>query len=213
VICYERVIVYTVRYSLLATIVVMSGFIYGNDSCDYECAGRDVLLEFKGAYFLPTDHNFRHIYGGGALFGPEVTFEFFNQVYGFMSIDFLQKDGFSLGGCFPTQITLVPIGMGFKYFVPFCYGDFYVGIGLQSTVVQITNCSPNVLPEQSQWGFGGIAKIGTIFDLPCNLFIDIFIDYSFLSVSFNNCCQTNPAAAQKAHVSGTIFGVSLGYRF
>jgi len=194
------------RYGLLAALVVICGFIYGDE--------RDVLLEFKGAYFLPTNCEFRNIYdNGGALYGPEVTFELCNQIYGFISIDFFQKNGRSLGDCSPTQITLVPIGMGLKYLVPFCLGDFYVGLGFQPTVVQITNCSPFVIPEQSQWGFGGIAKVGTFFDLPCNLFIDIFIDYSFLNVCFNNGCQTLPVVLNKAHLSGAIFGAGFGYRF
>lgn len=172
----------------------------------------DVLVEFKCAYFLPTNAEFRNIYGGSAIFGPEVTFEFCNQIYGFISIDFFQKNGYSLGDCSPTQITLVPIGMGFKYLVPFCFGDFYVGLGFQPTVVQITNCSPFVIPEQSEWSFGGIAKVGTYFNLPYDLFLDIFIDYSFLNVCFNNGCG-GAIVPSKAHLSGTLFGAGLGYRF
>jgi len=199
------------QYSMLAVILVLCGFARGGDEFD----SYDVLLEFKGAYFLPTNETFRHIYdNGGALYGPEVTFEFCNSVYGFFSLDFFQKNGNSLGICSPTQITLVPIGMGFKYLVPFCFGDFYVGLGFQPTYVQITNCSPCVIAEESTWGFGGIAKVGTFFNLPCNLFLDIFIDYSFLNVCFNGLCPaTGPVVPNKAHVSGTIFGAGLGYRF
>jgi len=181
-------------------------------------SARDILLEFKGAYFLATEHLFREIYGnGGALYGPEVTFQLCDDDnwYGFASIDFFQKDGHSLGLCDATKARIMPLALGLKYFVPFCYGDFYIGLGFQPTHLKTINCSPFVAECTSQWGFGGIAKIGTYFDLPCNFLIDIFIDYSFVKVDCNKKCQppAGPVTSTKADISGVIFGAGLGYRF
>jgi opacity protein-like surface antigen len=175
---------------------------------------RDVLLEFKASYFYPTSSCTRDIYGrGGALYGPEVTFQLCQERnwYGFASADFLSKKGHSVGLCEPTKMDIVPLAIGLKYFVPFCYGDFYLGLGFQPVHLKTVNCSTFVSQTTSKWGFGGIAKIGTYFDLPCNFFVDIFLDYSFVKVGCSNCgAGVTPL---KADLSGVIFGAGLGYRF
>lgn len=192
--------------------------------CKYSCAllfvvsqallARDILLEFKAAYFWPQDSCVRSIYGnGGALYGPEVTFGLCEETnwYGFASIDFFNKSGRSVGLCDVTKIRVMPVALGAKYFVPFCYGDFYVGLGFQPTHLKTINCSEFVAQTTSKWGFGGIAKVGSYFDLPCNFFVDLFLDYSFVKVGCTNCAvDTVPL---KANLSGVIFGAGIGYRF
>lgn len=174
--------------------------------------GKDVLLEFKAAYFLPSDKCVKKMYGnGGALFGPELTFRVYDNWYGFASIDFLTKHGHSIGLCNRTTMSLMPIGLGFKYLVPFCYGDFYVGLGFQPVRLKTTNCSTGVEPLTINWGFGGIAKIGSFFTLPDHWFIDLFIDYSFVKVGGKKCAPG--VVPIKANLNGAIFGGGIGYRF
>ena len=175
---------------------------------------RDVLLEFKGAYYFPTNHHVRDIYGNGSgLYGPEVTVQLCEgkDWYGFASADFLKKKGHSAGLCEPTTLYLVPLALGAKYFVPFSYGDFYLGLGFQPTHVKTVNCISNTVQRTSKWGFGGIAKAGAYFDLPRNFFIDVFFDYSFVKVGGGPCCGS--VIPVKAHMNGAIFGAGLGYRF
>ncbi len=175
---------------------------------------RDVLLEFKGAYFYPTDSCVRDIYGkGGALYGPEVTFQLCQDQnwYGFASIDFFNKKGCSVGLCGQTKMSIMPVAVGVKYFVPFCYGDFYVGLGFQPARLKTENCSPDVIRNTSKWGFGGIAKVGSYFDLPCSCFLDVFLDYSFVKVGCEKYCGS--VVPLKADISGVVFGAGLGYRF
>ncbi len=181
-----------------------------------EC--RDVLLEFKGAYFLPTNSCFKNIYHGGALYGPELTFQFsenHERWYGFMSADFLNKCGRSIGLGNSTKVKIAALVFGVKYFVPFCYGDFYCGLGVQPTQVKTFNCSPFVVARTSQWGCGGIAKVGAYIDMSCNTFLDFFIDYSFVKVGCKNSCCNGSLAVMplKANASGAIFGAGIGYRF
>jgi outer membrane protein W len=178
------------------------------------CA-RDVILEFKAAYFLPTDSVFKQIYhNGSALCGPEVTFQLCNNKnwYGFASIDYFQKKGHSIGLCDFTKVSLLPFGVGLKYFVPILCdrADFYIGLGFQPVYVRTENCVECVSVKQSRWGFGGIGKVGTYWYLPRNFVIDLFVDYSFVKVGCKNSCQLTP---RKADVSGAIFGIGLGYRF
>lgn len=183
------------------------------------CA-RDVTLEFKAAYFLPTDCVFKQIYNNGsALYGPEVTFQFCNNKnwYGFASVDYFQKKGNSIGLCDCTKVSLLPLGLGLKYFVPaFCdRANFYLGLGFQPTHVRTENCVNGISTEQSRWGFGGIAKAGTYWYLPHNFVVDLFVDYSFAKVGCKNNCKlsTEKMISRKADVSGAVFGIGLGYRF
>lgn len=174
---------------------------------------KDILLEFKTAYFLPTDCRVKKIYGnGGALYGPEVTFKLCKERnwYGFASVDYLSKKGNSIGSCSKTIMEIVPLAIGLKYFVPLCWVDLYAGLGFQSLHLTTKNFSPFVQRCTSQWGYGGIAKLGAYYDLPCNWFLDFFIDYSFVKVGRGKCCKTVPI---KAKIDSALFGAGFGYRF
>jgi hypothetical protein len=178
--------------------------------------GRNVLLEFKGAYFLPTSCDFKNIYRhGGALFGPELTVQLCEckDWYVFTSFDYFQKKGHSVGLCDPTTVTLIPVALGLKYFLPAFDDrvDFYGGLGFEAVNVRTKSCSDNVITKLSQWGFGGIAKVGAYYYLPHCFVIDFFIDYSFVRVGSNDCnCGVQSV---KANIGGAIFGVGIGYNF
>lgn len=181
---------------------------------------RDCILEFKGAYFLATGSRFKKMYKGGALYGPELTVQLCDDSnwYGFASVDYLSRKGHSLGLRLPTKISLVPIAFGLKYFVSDCTCfenvDFYVGLAFQPVRVEIKNYSHYVIPEQTQWALGGIAKVGAYVDLPCNFVLDLFVDYSFVKLkSHANQGPSGPVVPLKASVSGAIFGGGIGYRF
>lgn len=183
------------------------------------CA-RNVILEFKGAYFLSTNSSFRDIYGSsGALFGPELTVQLCNEKnwYAFMSVDYLKKKGHTPCLCDPTTVRLIPLAFGLKYFLPAYHehADFYLGLGFEPANLRTKNCSQGLTTKQSQWGFGGIGKFGAYCYMPCNYVLDIFVDYSFLRVGSNDCvCQGSTCVQSvKANVSGAIFGIGLGYAF
>lgn len=184
------------------------------------CA-RDVILEFKAAYFLPTDSVFKRIYHkGGALYGPEFTVQLCDDNkhwYGFASVDYFQKKGRSLGLCDFTKVSLVPLSIGLKYFTPIVCdcADFYLGLGFQPVYVRTKNCSNSITIKQSRWGFGGIAKAGAYWYLPHNFVLDFFVDYSFVKIGCKRSsqCLAGNTTSRKADVSGAIFGVGLGYRF
>ena len=178
---------------------------------------RDVILEFKGAYFLPTNDIFKSLFHrGGALYGPELTVQVCPEScwYAFASVDFLKAHGRSIPECDPTTVKLLPLAFGLKYFVPqwFECVDFYAGLGFQAMNVRTKDCINGVQSVFANWGFGGIAKAGSYWYLPCNFVLDIFIDYSFLKVDrCGNACEC--FNYPKANVSGAIFGIGLGYKF
>src|SRR3990172_11764211 len=100
---------------------------------------RDVILEFKGAYFLPTSSRFRDCYKGGALYGPELTVQLCHNKhwYGFASVDYFQKKARSLSICDSTKLILVPLAIGAKYFVPIKdWMHLYLGLGFQPVYIK-----------------------------------------------------------------------------
>lgn len=203
--CFQHI-----RYALGIMLVVLPTMLIS----------RDTILEFKGAYFLPTNHTFKDIFhNGGALYGPELTVQLCDDKpwYAFASIDYFQKKGRSIGLSDRTKVSLLPLAIGIKYVVPLLCDcvDLYAGLGFQAERVHTKNDSPFVIPELTRWGFGGIAKIGTYCYLPHNFVIDFFIDYSFVQTHRGNDAQapTGPIVPLKAHVSGAIFGIGLGYVF
>lgn len=179
-------------------------------------AARDYILEFKAAYFKPTSTPFKCLYDGSALFGPELTFqlsECYPCLYGFASVDYFSKKGRSLGLGDCTEVRMVPLALGIKYFIPYSCADFYVGLGFQPTHVKTDNYAPGVACHTSQWALGGIIKLGSYIDLGCDWLLDIFIDYSFARLDCERVCAPGFVTTQKTDTDGAIFGAGLGYRF
>jgi len=175
--------------------------------------GQDFILEFKGEYFLPSNITFKQIYSnGGGAYGAQATMQLNDKFYGFVSADFFNKNGQSIGFCSPTKINMVNIGIGLEYFVPFSYGDLYAGLGILPTKLNIIDCSPFVVQNQTKWGYGGIAKLGAYLDLSKSFVLDLFFDYSFVNIKFN-CCPTPITQANIVQLNGCWFGAGIGYRF
>lgn len=184
-------------------------------------AARDVLLEFRGAYFKPTGDRFKHIYTGCmGLYGGEVAVQLSEcneHWYGFFSIDYLSKKGYSIGLGNPTKVTLLPLGIGVKYLTPACWcdnTDLYVDLGFQPVRVHTHDISSYVIPTITKWALGGIVKGGAYVTFSCNFFLDVFIGYSFAKAKSNlTGAPTGPVVPLDSSVSGAIFGAGVGYRF
>lgn len=178
-------------------------------------SAQDVIVEFKGAYFQPVNHIFRKIYHGGALFGPEITFKVIHGLYGFASLDYFTKSGHSLGLNYATHVNFMPLGVGLKYLI--CARDHitpYIGLGILPTYVRTRNCSPYMAPKTYKVGVGGIAKVGTFFELPYHCMLDFFLDYSFVKVKCSpTYAPTGYVQPITANLSGLVVGVGVGYRF
>lgn len=215
-------------------IMILFSFFYVSPIMSRDCDGKDVFLEFKGGAFIPTGCDFRSIYGSATFFvSPEFSWQVVDHAnwYIFASAGYSEKEGSSKGLCTPTKVRLVPLAIGVKYFFQDLHADFcknhklYLGLGFQPVLLQTNNCSEFVEKTTSQWGFGGVAKLGYLLDLRKNFFLDFFADYSFVNVgckkpcnSSNDCdsvCSTNNGYVTplKANISGAILGMGIGYSF
>ncbi|MGZ6254605.1 MAG: hypothetical protein ACXWL5_01275 [Candidatus Chromulinivorax sp.] len=175
---------------------------------------KDILFEAKGVCFLPSNQIFKQTYNHAAPeIGLELTGFVGRNVYGFVSVDFFNKNGQTSIFGDTTNLQMTQFGVGLKYFIDVGEGSsFYFGLGAQPTYYSILNDSPFVEHEQSGWTFGGISKFGLIVDIPHNLFFDFFVAYSFVHTQaftpFNSNIQFDGA-----NLNGTLLGIGIGYRF
>lgn len=176
--------------------------------------GRDVLLEFKSAYFLPTNSTFRNCYKGTVIYGPELTIQLKEKKnwYAFASLDFLKQKGRFLSLCNSTTLRMMFLAAGIKYVFPFKHADLYLGLGFQANRLNKKNRNKFVTSHNTIWGYGGIAKIGSYIHLPHNFFIDLFFDYGFVWTPKTDF-YGNRTTRQRTNVGAAIFGAAIGYRF
>jgi outer membrane protein W len=181
---------------------------------------RTLLLEFKGAYFLPINSRFRKAYNNGsALYGPELTIQvgrnnhWTQNICAFLGVDYFQKKGHKLSLCDSKTLRLVPLTIGLKYIRPLNrWIDGYVGLGLESRYVQTNLHRGSIKTKNSAWAFGGITKLGITINLPHKLFLDLFFDYSFINARMTGF-YGQTISSHHADLSSALFGIGLGYRF
>ncbi len=172
----------------------------------------EILPEVRVAYFYPTDQRFREIYSGAGLYSVETSVQAWKGLYPWGSLGFLYASGSSKGEGDNTELYMIPIGLGLKYFFNFDRLHPYLGLGMVVAYTHIHNDSPFVTRNQSKWGVGGIVKTGFLADITQSLFFDFFLDYTYLKKSFDHP-NSKPVVTHRADLSGLSIGAGLGYRF
>jgi outer membrane protein len=174
---------------------------------------KQLLIEAKVAAFIPTDQTFKKIYGStGGIYGLEATFSLHACLSAWASADYFSQQGHSIGGDDPTQVTLVPLGLGLKYFFRVKRVDFYLGAGLLGAYLHLHDHSPYVIQHLSKWGIGGVAKIGALYHLKEHLFVDVFTSYSHLNIDFHHT-HHGEVICKAADLSHVSIGAGIGYCF
>lgn len=161
-------------------------------------------VEARAAAFIPTSDAFRRIYGtASAAFAIEAVYKLKNPLFGFANIDWLSKDGRSIGLHNFTSLKTLNTSFGLKLAHPFwenCYP--YIGLGPNISVVWIHNHS-HCAKEQSKASVGLVAKSGLYIVLPKQLFLDVFVDYLYQPYNFS----------KHADIGGFKIGLGFGGRF
>lgn len=162
----------------------------------------EVWIEGKVAYFYPTSHKFRQIYGKNAIYGAEITVPLQSRFALWASADYNKENGRSIGLHNKTTASIIPLGFGLKYFIPFYKADFYFGAGVDYIFLNVHNHSRYVKNVHRQ-GWGWSTKTGIIVDLTCNWFIDISANYTNKWFTFHRA---------KANISFASAGIGIGYK-
>lgn len=173
----------------------------------------EFLPEVKAAYFYPLDSRTRDIYSDGAVYGLELNMESCWCIYPWISGQYFCVDGRSIGEDDKTTLRLVPLGIGLKYM--FCCESCwrpYVGLGFGATYLHTKDDSNFVKRTRSKWGYGLIVKGGSYFYFSDCWFFDIFIDYTWMKLSFSG--STDPfIIGKKADISNIAVGGGIGVNF
>lgn len=180
----------------------------------------DVPVEFKAAYFYPTNHRFREIYPvGGPIFGLEISCQTWDWLYPWASVSYFTKSGHSIIAGAPssalshTTIQFVPLGFGLKYMQQINQTlDLYFGLGGLATYLHLEDDAPYVIQTSAKWGIGGTAKVGALITFCKAFFIDIATDYSYMKINFDSP-GGDTLTRHTADISGFSFGGGIGYRF
>jgi len=179
---------------------------------DYCCPSSDILVEAKIGFYHPDGGRFSSIYSNGPFYSAEVTFNAYEDFYGWASVGYFYKQGSSEGLHTPTSVNLLPLAFGVKYFYCLDNVDLYAGLGAQYTRLQTHDQSPFVIKHVTHWDWGGIVKAGCLINLPSNVFVDLFGEYSFLSMGFRKT-RHHTVTRHRPDLSGWTLGIGLGYRF
>lgn len=184
-------------------------------------------VEGRVAYFYPVDNRMRDIYSSKGFAEYELELSAPVDVYGceyadwdyFANLSYYHKKGRSSGcECFRsrTEVTNWALNLGVKHnfdFNCFCQ-QFrpYLGAGAGFAHVAFHDKSDFVRNHMDEWGFSVLFKSGIKYDLACNLFLDLFLDYSYHWFSF---CQCNRGCVQNRNpnTGGLKVGLGLGYQF
>lgn len=169
-------------------------------------------MEFRAGYFVPSSSVMRDIYHHG---GPEAEWEgaahLNDDVDVWLNFNYFERNGHSLGLGDKTSIRLFPLSIGIKH--NFCLTDqitFYLGIGASYTWLRTHDHSDFVQRHTRRQGWGGVGKSGFIYNLADNLFLDLFFDYYYTSISG---VHHSGVEATSRDVGGLRTGLGLGINF
>lgn len=160
----------------------------------------DVTVELKVHYFSPSEQAFKDIYGGGLMYGGEVSVGVWRDLDLWLGGSYFSKKGELTFTKEETKLELIPIGVGAKYRI--LSGNFalYVGLGLNYYQYKETN----PIGDVSEGGLGYIGKVGSYVKVSERLLIDLYVNYSY--------CKVKPADF-KINIGGLEAGAGVGYRF
>lgn len=160
----------------------------------------EVTLKLKGSYFYPSEDAFKDIYGGGMMYGGEVTFRINKNIDFWLGSSYFSKQGKLTFTEEETTVKIIPAGGGVKYISSLGGINYYSGLGLNYYHYKESN--PIGLAKKG--GLGIVGKIGAYMKPAAGLIIDLFINYSY--------CKMQPAD-YKINIGGLETGVGIGYVF
>lgn len=171
-----------------------------------------ILPEIKLAYYYPTSSRTRDLYTGSGLYSFELSVETWCDFYPWVSAGYLHATGHTKAENRKTTLEMVPLNLGVKY-IASCWGSHpYLGLGVTATYMHTKDNSPYVIHTTSKWGVGGIVKAGFLAYMSECMFIDLFIDYTFVRMGFHNSSSPN-VQRRSANLSGFSFGGGFGWAF
>jgi hypothetical protein len=170
-------------------------------------------VEAKPGFYYFTDRSVREILGTGTFsIKAEAGCQFYGPLAIWLDGGYFSKEGNAVGGSGKCGLKMGNITMGAKailfYNPKFA---FYAGLGPRIFFIHIHNCSPFVEHHQNSTEIGGAFQAG-FWILPIrHLFIDLFLDYSY--IKFTPPKNGVSTFVYQTDLSGLAYGLGIGVRF
>jgi hypothetical protein len=171
------------------------------------------LIEAKAGYFFFESEKMQDVYDQGGfdvqIAGSYPILKWFS-VRG--SVEYAEKSGHLATGE-KTSIYLVPISLGFQFNIPIIrYFNAYASLGPRYVFVRQHNHSSHLPSHVAASDLGMYANAGFLGMLPCRLTFDVFAEYSYAKVHFDDSTSIN-VLNRATQVGGFAFGAGIGYSF
>lgn len=185
----------------------------------------DFKIEGGASYFLPQSETLRDIYGGGVNYHATLSQKVYKHLDLWAGFNYFDKNGHSLGAHQRTNIKIIPLNVGLKYFFPvhfehvnihFCTIDhinidFYINGAFKYYFLRIHDHSSFVKGHSNQDGFGFVFGVGSYIHLYKRMFLNFSIDYS--SKQFVDFHYKRHTLSHSIDLSGWDFGGGIGVQF
>jgi len=175
-------------------------------------------VEARVAYFYPSDNRMREVYNqnGWANYQIEAStpFDFCCDCSCdwrlWTNVSYFHETGHSSCLRDKTSVNNWAVNFGLKRYFETCMClRPYLGLGVGFAYVQFNDHSPFVHEHVRRWGVAVLAKSGIQYDVTCNLFLDLFLDYAYNGFRFHGCCGSR----RHVDTGGLNVGLGLGYKF
>lgn len=162
-------------------------------------------IQFRVGHFRPNSHLFRNIYhNGGIEYEGELNYEYNPGNTLWLNINSFERSGMTDTNE-ETKIQLRPLSAGLKQLIPFssCL-NLYLGLGSCCTFAHVKGKSLFLDERDHKHSWGLVAKSGILVLLSKSIFVDLFADYYYTEIIFDE---------QKRNLGGLRAGVGVGLLF
>ena len=178
-----------------------------------------IEIEGRVAYFYPQDTRMREIYGKSGWVNYQIEAaaplslccECSSDWDAWTNFTYYQKKGRSNCLNNKTEVNNLAITFGVKRYFDTCTCfNPYLGLGVGFAHVNFHDHSPFVKEHINRWGTAILVKSGIKYDITCNIFLDLFLDYAYDWFTFKHrCC----GSTRNLSTGGINVGLGLGYQF
>ncbi len=159
-----------------------------------------VDITVRGQYFLPADKAFRDIYGAGWKGGGELGIRLTRRLDIWAGGDYFARSGKLTFTGEDTKLSLIPLGLGFRYRLTTGALSLYAGAGILACRFKETN----TIGEVSHTGLGGVGRAGVFLRIVRGFLLHLGLGYSY--------CPMKPADFD-IDVGGLEAGAGLAVEF
>ena len=160
----------------------------------------DFIVELRAHYLHPSEEAFKDIYGGGMMYGGEISIGVREGLDVWFGGSYFSKRGELTFTKEKTKLEIYPIGGGLKYRLTTGVFNLYAGAGLN--YYQYKESNP--IGDVSENGVGYIGKIGSYVKITEGFLIGLYVNYSY--------CKLKPPDFV-INIGGIEAGVGIGYEF